>query len=681
MAKKQTNQHKTRIPLQTVQKNIEEQGFIAKNKEIFLLAVVLLITIVIYFPALNHSFTNWDDNDYITGNQYIKSLSPENLQYIFTEPIALNYHPLTMLSLALNYRLSGEEPASYFFVNILFHLFNTLLTFYFAFLLLGRNKLSALFVAAIFAVHPMHVESVAWISERKDVLYTFFFLSGLISWIFFMDKRRWPWYLLSFVLFVLSGLSKPSSVVFPLILLLLDYFYKRKFNLLSIVEKLPFFAISIFIGLATLHAQIGISVVDIKQFNLIQQFLFASYGFFIYIAMLIFPVGLSALHPVPAFNTSLDLPWIYSVTPVINLVIVGFILYSLKNSRMLFFGLIFYFLNIFLTLQVIQVGSAVMAERYTYLSYIGLLTGLSWLMTQTAIKRKIAMKWIYLVMVVFFGLMAILSFQRVSVWKNSGSLWTDVISKYPKSHTAYNNRGYFYVQEKKYDKALPDFTKAIDLMPNFADALNNRGGVYRLLDQNRLAVVDYTNALLIQPDYVNALAGRGNAYAGLGLLDSALIDLNKAFKINPALANALGDRGSVYFRLGQFENAIEDCSRKIAIDPENITSYLNRGVAYSSLQKWDLALKDYTVVLNATPENLNVYEWRGVAFRCLGSYQPAIDDFSRGIKMSPAKSSLYVNRAVAYKKAGMLQEAINDVKMARKLGANVTEQSVFSILN
>lgn len=676
---KQAMPQKKRDPAKPALQEMKRQSFFKKNMEILLLGLVIIVTIVIYFPALQHKFTNWDDLDYITENQYVKALTPGNLEHIFTKPIALNYHPLTILSLALNYRISGLEPFSYFLVNIVLHLFNTLLTFYFAFLVLGRNKLMALFVAAIFAVHPMHVESVAWISERKDVLYTFFFLAGLISWIRYIAKRHWPWYIFSMFLFILAALSKPSSVVFPLILVLTDIFYKRKLSLAMVLEKIPFFAVSIGIGMATIYAQVDKSIVAFTHYNGIQQFLFASYGFFIYIFKLFVPYGLSAFHPVPVFNTSFDLSWIYFVTPVFNAAILGLVLYSLKFSRVLLFSLVFYLLNIILTLQFMQVGSAVIAERYTYISYIGLLIGVVWLLNQAVDRYHIPLPYLYFVMVLFFGILTMLSIQRVAVWKNSETLWTDVMAKYPQSHTAYNNRGYYYVKENMLDKALPDFTRSLEIMPAFVDALNNRGSLYRLQNQPRLAVTDYNKALSIDSNHVKALAGRGNAYASLNLLDSALRDFNRAFNLNPALATALGDRGSVYFRLGQFENAIEDCSRKIAVDPDNTGAYLNRAVAYSSLQKWDPAIRDYTVVINARTNNPNVYEWRGVSYSSVGSYQLAINDFTEGIRVDPRKPSLYVNRAAAYHKAGLYQKANEDVKMARQLGASVNEQLLFAI--
>ena len=662
---------KKEIQARPAQLQKKESGFFMHNKEIILLGFVILLTFLIYSPALNHAFTNWDDNDYVTENPYVKAISVDNINHIFREPMALNYHPLTMISLALNYSLSGNDPWSYFLVNILLHLCNIILTFYFAYLLLDRNKVMALFIAAVFALHPMHVESVAWVAERKDTLYAFFFLSGLIAWLFYVNKRKWKWYLLSLVLFLLSGFSKPSSVVFPFVLLLIDYLNRQKFSFRLIVEKLPFILISIGIGIATLHAQVGKAVVDIKQYNLVQQMLFASYGFFIYIFKLIIPTGLSALHPVPVFNANLDLPAIYYASPVLDLIIIGSVIYSLKYTRLLAFGLIFYFLNIVLTLQFFQVGSAVIAERYTYMAYTGLLIGLVWLIGQASAKYKVPMSRFYILMVIFCGFLAFAAARRVSVWKNSGTLWEDVIKSYPKSYTAYNNLGYYYVTVNNLDKAEAEFTKSLEYQPDFVDALNNRATAYRLKKKNREAVTDYTRAITLNPRHIKALTGRGTSYGELGILDSALNDFNTAYAIDSLAAFTFCDRGAVYFKLGRYKDAIEECSRKIAYNPKNMDAYLNRAVAYSVLEQWDPAIRDYSVVINAGTDNVAVYEWRGVSYTNIGQFQLAINDFTQGLKIDSNRASLYSNRAQAYTKLKMLKESAIDLEKARQLGAVV----------
>ncbi len=657
-----------------------EPGFFLKNKELFLLTLVLIITFFIYFPARHHQFTNWDDSGYVADNPYIKALTPANIGHIFTKPIASNYHPLTILSLALNYQVAGEEPFSYFLVNILLHLCNIVLVFWFAFLILGRNRPLALFVAAIFAVHPMHVESVAWISERKEVLYAFFFLSSLIAWLGYVDKRKWTLYLFSLVLFLFAGLSKPSAVVLPLILFLADFLYKRKLNLALIAEKIPFFVLSAWIGIATIYAQLNETVVSIRNYNLVQQILFASYGFFIYILKLFVPTGLSALHPVPVFNTSLDLPVTYFAAPFIVVVLTGLILWSLKSTRILFFGFIFYFLNVVLTLQFMQVGSAVFSERYTYVSYIGLLICLAWLMNRASERSRVNIGWMYAIMVFFFGINTLVAAERVPVWKNSETLWTDVIAKYPGNDGAYNSRGWYYLTEKMYDKAVPDLTRAIEINPRYLFACYNRGNAWRKQNLYRLAIADFNRALAIDSNYILAISDRGSALFALGILDSALADFNRALKLDPAYAIGFANRASVLYRMGKYSEAAADYSHALAINPGDAETHLNRGVAYSSMGKWDLAINDYTFMLKSSADNPSVYGWRGIAYRNSGALQPAIKDFTEGIRLNNADPMMFLNRSMAYELAGMHQQALDDIATANKLGANLTEKEVFSSL-
>lgn len=631
------------------------------------MTVILAVTTVIYAPTLRHSFTNWDDNDYVTENPLITDINAATLSEILTRPVALNYHPLTILSLSLNYQVSGYEPWSYFAFNILLHLMSTLLTFFFVRQIPGCSRVLAWFAAAVFALHPMHVESVAWVSERKDVLYAFFFLAALVTWPRWAADGRMRWYPATLVLFLLSALSKPTAVVFPAVMFLLDYLHHRRLSVRTLAEKIPFLAVSVWIGIATLHAQVGRSVVDPVHFNLVQQVLFASYGFFVYIVKFFMPSGLSAFHPVPLFNTSLDLPPLYFVAPVASLVIIAAVVLSLRQTRMVLFGMLFFFFSIALTLQFFQVGSAVMAERYTYLAYTGLVVAVGWPLMKAMSASGKAQGWIYAAMIVFTVMLAVLSFRRVTVWENSGTLWSDVIRQYPQSATAYNNRGYYHVQQKLYDAALADFSKALEIRPGFVDALNNRASLHRLQEQHRPAVADYNLALAIDPGHLKAITGRGNSYMALGLLDSAKLDYDRAYAIDSVMAAALSDRGGLWFRLGLFEQAIAESNRKLAADPGNTATLLNRGASFSSLGRWEEAIRDYSTVIDAGTSNPNVFEWRGVAWLNTGHYREAVADFTAGIGLAPGRISLYLNRATAYGKAGDAARAGEDLQTATRL--------------
>ena len=219
---------------------------------------ILLITFIVYLPSLGNDFTNWDDDAYVTENPLVAR--PHVVDVLMT-PLGGNYHPLTVLSLALNYRISGYQPASYHWLNLLLHLANTGLVFAFVWMLSRRRFWTATATSLFFGIHPMHVESVAWIAERKDVLYTLFYLLGLIAYLRYLERRRWAWFAVCLAAFVLSLASKPAAVVFPLTLLALDYFFRRTDRIRLVLEKLPFLALSIAVGWLTLKAQQAIGAV------------------------------------------------------------------------------------------------------------------------------------------------------------------------------------------------------------------------------------------------------------------------------------------------------------------------------------------------------------------------------------------------------------------------------------
>ena len=224
----------------------------ARKNWLLWLGAILLLTYFIYQPSLDNGFTNWDDDYYVTQNALV---AHPTLKALVTEPAGGNYHPLTMASLALNYAISGAHAASYHWLNLFLHLANTALVFLFVRKLTGGRLWTTVVTALFFGIHPMHVESVAWIAERKDVLYALFYLLGLIAYLRYLDGRRWPWLIPTWVAFVLSVASKPAAVVFPITLLAIDYFKRRPYLHRLVLEKIPFLLVSIAGGLLTLYAQ------------------------------------------------------------------------------------------------------------------------------------------------------------------------------------------------------------------------------------------------------------------------------------------------------------------------------------------------------------------------------------------------------------------------------------------
>ncbi|MBN2774068.1 MAG: tetratricopeptide repeat protein [Prolixibacteraceae bacterium] len=622
----------------------KNKTFVQKNNW-FLPVIILIITFVVFSPALKNGFTNWDDDLYVTNNSLIKNVPLSNLGK-FGENVAGNFHPLTMLSLALDYRLFEMDPFYFHLVNILFHLLNTLLVFVLIKKLTKGNLFVVFFTAIFFAIHPMHVESVVWISERKDVLYAFFFLTGLLFYHQYILKKKIVWLMISFLTFVLSVLSKSAAVVFPVVLFLIDYFEKRKINLKSIAEKLPFLAVSIWIGLVAIGTQSQSSALgEFAGYSLFERITIAAYGFITYVIKFAVPFKLSSFHPYPDGK----LPVTYILALIVTVLFLIYVIIKFKKQRELFFGTVFYLVTIALVLQLFPVGDALIAERYTYIPYIGLAM-VYLIYTQKTIQKrpfgnlKYVVLGILAVQLIFF---ANVTYLRTKVWKDSESLWTDVIGKYPYFAEAYINRGHFYRSENNYQEAIQNYNKAIELDDNRALAFYNRG----------------------------------KAFFDTGQFDKALTDMNKAIELEPDFPEAYSNRGSIYAMKNEYLLAIADFDKAIEMKPGNTEILANRTLAHFYAGNTEKALEDATAFLKKFPDDADMHNVGGLCYRRLGKDNEALAEFTRAIQLAPQQGAYYQNRSYLLNRMGDNLSALNDINMAKQLGINVDENYVASLKN
>src|SRR6187455_2474036 len=265
---------------------------------------ILLVTGICFFPMLKNQLTNWDDEYYVVQNALLRG--PDWVG-IFSKPVVSNYHPITIATLAANYSMTGLDASSYLILNLLLHLINTGLVFYFIWLISGRKILVAAFSAVVFGIHPMHVESVAWVSERKDLLYTLFFLLSLIQYWYFLTKKKNKNLIYCFLFFALSILSKPAAIILPFVLLSLDYWYGRKFNQRVWLEKIPFLIVSVVFAVLTFNIQSKTAIASLDFYPLWTRFFFATYSAMMYIVRFFVPYPLSAFHSFP-LTTRMPLP-------------------------------------------------------------------------------------------------------------------------------------------------------------------------------------------------------------------------------------------------------------------------------------------------------------------------------------------------------------------------------------
>jgi tetratricopeptide (TPR) repeat protein len=608
------------------------------------LAGILALTFVVYLPSLDNEFTNWDDNTYVTDNPL---LGAGTFDSILRTPISGNFHPLTIASLALNYRLSGFQPASYHWLNLLLHLANTALVFVFVRRLSKDRFWTSAVTALFFGIHPMHVESVAWIAERKDVLYTFFYLIGLLLYLRYLESKRAIWLVPVFLAFVLSIASKPAAIVFPLLLLAIDWYRRRKLSPAALLEKVPFVLVSAAAAYLTLLAQRSAGATKI-QWSVFQKILFASYGTVMYVVKLFLPFRLSAIYPYVHYEGSnAGIGPEFYVALAAFLISIPLFVYLCRKSRVILFGLLFFFINIVLVLQFTTVGQAVMAERYTYVPYIGLLFALAWWLdagpTESRVpgivKPAIATCFLLLVPVC-----AAQTWARCDVWQNSETLWNDTIAKYPnKIYDAYTHRGEYYR----------------DVRRNYP-----------------AAVADYDRALRLNPGVARAWNFKGMALAQMNQVDSAAICFERALRIDPRFASALSNRGGVRLSRGDAAGAVEDFTKAIEADPRIWGAYTNRALAYTELKNHEGAIGDLRQALAIKPTNPDNFVYVnaiGIELEALGRHAEAVREFDEAIRTTPGGDprlgAYYANRARARLAAGDAAGASADAAEARRLGA------------
>ncbi|MEI7803506.1 MAG: tetratricopeptide repeat protein, partial [Bacteroidota bacterium] len=516
-----------------------------KNLKWFLLCGILLLTLVVYYPSLKNDWTNWDDRGYVLDNDLTKNLSTNTFSDFFTTPQVMgNYHPLPMLSLAVDWKLYGENAGGYHRTALLFHLLNTVLVFFFI-LLLMESAWGAAIVAALFSIHPAHTESVAWISERKDVMYVCFFMVSLVAYLFYSKSKSVLSYTACILAFLFSLLSKGQAVTLPIVLLLIDYLKNRKWDWKVLIEKIPFLLLSLAFGLLAVKAQsLSKSISDIPYYTFPEKMLFAAFSLFSYIYKSIIAYPLSAFYPYPLIGVGYS--WIIWFSPVFLLLLAALIIYKYRTNRGVIFGVGVFLVNIALLLQILPVGSAIMADRYTYLAYLGLffLIAFGWNEMQKAKLLSPFLKQIGSITVfVLIILQSVQAYNRNQIWKNSESLWVDTIEKYNYAPTAHNNLGSYYQKNNRLDEALVQFNEAIRLQAKYPEALINRSDIFRVQGKTQLAIDDCNKAIKYNPEYPGAYMNRGIALSIAGKYDSAYHDFKMVLKTEPNNANAYGNMG------------------------------------------------------------------------------------------------------------------------------------------
>lgn len=590
--------------------------------------VIVLVTFGLYQSSFHHDFVNWDDQVYVEEQPLV--LQKQYAQ-LWKSPVSLNYHPLTMTSLAIQAPKDVKKlkPEPFIQLNVAIHIINSVLVFCFILLITRYQWWVAFFTALIFAIHPMHVESVVWISERKDVLYTFFFLLSCMAYSHYVTEKSLKWLLWAGVFFMASVLSKAMAVVIPVVWILLDFWYGRKWSEKKMwLEKAPFLAVSTFFGMMAISVQSGgdfggvLTLTGEKvnalaapdTFTMWERFQFASYGFVQYLYKFFYPMEIGAFYPYPEGNKFSALGSI--LYPLLFLVILGAGLLLYKKSKAVTFGIGFYLVTVALVLQFLSVGTAIMADRYTYIPFIGI-GFILFYWGHEILLRKVK-NGLYL----FIGLSSLFSIflslktsTQVGVWKNSETLWSQVLEYYPKEDLALANRGNHRGKTGNIDGAIADFETAIADGCIRADVYEGLGNSYGTLSNQKpdqkeaflaKSISMYQNALQLEPQ-------KGNIHFNLGIsqLQTNPVQSVHAFKEALRLMpykemEILPVLGLSLLNAGKYQDAIPIITKAIENGVQTEFTYYYRGMAYFGLGDTPNAAADFSKALTINPKNQEI---------------------------------------------------------------------------
>ncbi|MCC6759317.1 MAG: tetratricopeptide repeat protein [Candidatus Omnitrophica bacterium] len=602
---------------------------------VVILVLALGVVLCSFWPSLFNGFTLWDDNIYVAENEMIRDLSWPSLKAMFTTDVSLNYTPLTSLSFAVEYHFFGYQPFVYHLDNLLLHILVTALIFVFT-----RQISASLTVAAVaallFGIHPMHVESVAWITERKDVLYASFYMAALIFYWRYLTDRRKVFYLLSLVCGCLSILSKPMALSLPFVLFILDWFFRRKIDKKIFFEKVPF--CFLIFPVAWLTYSLNSRAIAVKFPDAVLTWLWT---FVFYIKKFLLPFDFLPLyqlpHPVKITHPEFAFACVATVLIISALI-------RWRQNRWLVFSFLFYFISIFFLLRYDdKVDLCIVADRFMYLPSVGFCILL-------AVYFEKALGWIknksvsyqtgFLVIVISCILyLGSTTYNQSKIWGDGIAFWNGVLKRYPDAAMAYNQRALAYKQKGDLENALSDYTKAINLFPDYDFALTNRGILYKELGRYQQAWEDHSQAIKVNPGFSEAYLNRGNVLFSAGDFKGAVADYDQAIKTVSISAR----RGSTPYRA---------------------EVYSRRGAGYFFAKEYDVASKDFDQALEIDPDNIVALDNRAIIFSIRGEKDKALADFNRSLQLVPQNPVNYVNRAQLYYQSGDHLSALRDLETA-----------------
>lgn len=578
-------------------------------------------TLAVYNPVNRHPFVNYDDDRYVTENAHVRNgLTWETVNWALTSTEQANWHPLTWMSHALDFSLFRVNPAGHHFTSVLLHAMNAMLLF--LLLALATRRIGpSLLVAALFAVHPINVESVAWIAERKNVLSTTFFLLTLGAYGWYARRPDWQRYLAVFGLFACGLASKPMVITLPFVLLLLDYWPLRRAGAVAernaspsvpagartnkfsrlVAEKIPLLALSFLSAVITMKAQeAGGALRSALQVSYATRLGTAIYAYGMYLWKMAWPARLAPLYPHPGDSLA---AWRVGLA---SLVLIGVTLgvLKLRAKRYLLVGWLWFLGMLVPVIGLVQIGDAAMADRYAYLPLIGIFVMIAFGVAELARTKKRGAAWLALPAVAWLLALGVLTERQINYWRSSEELWSHTLAVTENNFIAEDNLGGALVLLGREEEAYPHFEEAARINPKDAMSRSNLGTYHQMHARMPEAIADYEAAISLTSDkglLANAYANLGAAQRTMGENEEARQSFEQALHFNSNQFNAWLGLGSMALQRGKIEEAITDLSRAVELRPTG-EGYVRLGRALQQATRPAEAKAAYEAALRLQPD-------------------------------------------------------------------------------
>ena len=635
----------------------------------------------VYWQVIGFEFINLDDPRYVTENPTIKQgITLQGIRWAFTSVYAANWHPLTWISHMLDVQLFGMNPGMHHLVNVFFHIINTLLLF-FVFQGMTGAILKSAAVAALFALHPLHVESVAWVSERKDVLSTFFWMLTMMGYMWYVKSRNLTRYLIVVFSYILGLLSKPMLVTLPFVLLLLDFWPLKRVNLFQainkatdkgesivgfnsrwsgpsiiLLDKIPLILLALISSVITFFAQKSWGAVVSSRYYLPIgiRIANAANSYIAYLGKMFWPINLAVFYPYPDVFHPYNIVLCFSIFLLITVLV----LIAAKSLPYLMVGWLWYLGTLVPVIGIVQVGSQSMADRYTYIPLIGIFIIVVWGLSDIVGRWSYGKAALGGISMVVFVFLTWTTWEQISFWKNSETLFRHALQVTKNNDLAHLQFGYTLLHKGDVDGAIKYYREALRINPANPKAYIDLGDAHRERKDIKTAIGYYLKGLEIDPNNADAHTTLAELLAGVGNTDEAIKHFNEALKIDHGSIEANNNLGNLMSRKGNYDEAIKHYTEALSIDPHQADVYNNLGPTFIYKSNIKKAIEYYNDALREKPDYTEAAKHLNNAMIYKKRLEELLMRTQKSMKVNPYDPIVITRLGDIYRQLGEYDEAV-----------------------